>query len=65
MIDDADIDPRELSSRRYGDDSTPLVALVHDKAYSRGGLTSQGRTNSESYAAFVRRAQKEFKRERD
>lgn len=58
VIDDRDIDQREFESRR-GDDSTPLMALVHDKAYSRGGLTSVSRTASESYAAFVRRARKE------
>lgn len=58
MIDDEPIDSREFESRR-GHDTTPLMALVHDKPYSRGGLTSVGRTNSESYAAFVRRARKE------
>ena len=59
VIDDRPIDIREIESRR-GDDSTPLMALVHDKPYSRGGLTSVSRTVSESYAAFVRRARKEF-----
>lgn len=60
MIDDRDIDTRELA-KRYGNDTTPIMALVHDQPYSRGGLTSEGRTNSESYAAFVRRARKEFR----
>ena len=30
VIDDRPIDIREIESRR-GDDSTPLMALVHDK----------------------------------
>lgn len=59
-IEDGDIDPKDLQARG-GNDSTPLISLVHDKHYSRGGLTSESRTASSSYQAFVRRAQKEFK----
>jgi predicted transcriptional regulator len=61
MIDDRDIEHEEIVTRRPADDTTPLVSLVRDQPYTRGGLTSQGRTSSESYAAFVRRAQKEFR----
>lgn len=61
VIDDGHLDRSEFDKRGRGNDDTPLVALVRDQPYTRGGLTSIGRTNSESYAAFVRRAQKEFK----
>jgi hypothetical protein len=54
MIEDADIDRREFESRR-GDDSTPLMALVRDQPYVRGKLTSEGRTASREYQAFLKR----------
>jgi hypothetical protein len=54
VIDDADIDHREFESRR-GDDSTPLMALVRDQPYVRGKLTSEGRTTSREYQAFLER----------
>ena len=38
-----------------GDDSTPLVALVRDQPYGRGSLTSEGRTASREYQAFLER----------
>jgi hypothetical protein len=54
VIDDEEIDQRELNSRP-GNDSTPLVALVRDQTYSRGKLTSEGRTASREYQAFLER----------
>jgi hypothetical protein len=54
MIDDDDIDKREFESRR-GNDSTPLMALVRDQPYVRGMLTSEGRTASREYQAFLER----------
>jgi hypothetical protein len=38
-----------------GEDSTPLVALVRDQPYGRGSLTSEGRTASREYQAFLER----------
>ena len=52
-VDDDDIDQREFDSRR--NDTTPLMALVRDKPYSRGTLTSEGRTASREYQAFLER----------
>lgn len=57
--DDAEVDEREFDSRR--NDTTPLMAFVHDKPYSRGGLTSQGRTASLEYQAFLERNRRERK----
>lgn len=51
--DDERVDQREFDSRR--DDTTPLMALVRDKPYSRGTLTSEGRTASREYQAFLER----------
>lgn len=58
MIDDGHLDASDIDRRRYGNDTTPLMALVPDQPYSRGVLTSTGRTASESYLAFLRRAKK-------
>lgn len=52
-VGDEDIDQREFDSRR--DDTTPLMALVRDKQYCRGSLTSEGRTASREYQAFLER----------
>ena len=52
-VDDDEIDQREFDSRR--NDTTPLMALVRDKPYSRGTLTSEGRTASREYQAFLER----------
>lgn len=52
-VDDDEIDHREFDSRR--NDTTPLMALVRDKPYSRGTLTSEGRTASREYQAFLER----------
>jgi hypothetical protein len=54
MTDDEDIDKREFESRR-GNDSTPLMAFVRDQPYSRGKLTSEGRTASRAYQDFLER----------
>lgn len=51
--DEEDIDQREFDSRRS--DTTPLMALVRDKQYCRGSLTSEGRTASREYQAFLER----------
>jgi hypothetical protein len=56
-MDEADeehVDGREFDSRR--NDTTPLMALVRDPQYSRGMLTSQGRTASAQYQAFLQRS---------
>ena len=53
MIEDADIDKRDLQSR--GDDSPPLYSYVRDKPYKRGELTSTARTASESYMRFLKK----------
>lgn len=52
-VDDEDIDQREFDSRR--NDTTPLMALVRDQPYVRGKLTSEGRTASREYQAFLER----------
>jgi len=52
-VDDDEIDHREFDSRRT--DTTPLMALVQDKPYCRGTLTSEGRTASREYQAFLER----------
>lgn len=58
------IDESLLLSRRCGNDTTPLVSMVPDQPYSRGVVTSQGRTNSPQYMAFLKRARDEAKRAR-
>jgi hypothetical protein len=55
MADDDEIDRREFDDVAVGDDSPPLMNLVHDKPYCRGTLTSQGRTASREYQAFLER----------
>jgi hypothetical protein len=55
MSEDDHIDRADLE-RRGGDDSPPLMNLVHDKPYVRGSLTSLGRTNSEAYLRFLKRS---------
>lgn len=40
---------------RYGDDTPPVFASVRDDNYSRGSLTSQPRTASPAYVAFLQR----------
>lgn len=57
-------DERALLSQRCGNDTTPLVSLVRDEAYTRGTVTSTGRTNSPQYMAFLKRAREEAKRGR-
>ena len=52
-VDDDEIDQREFDSRR--NDTTPLMALVRDKQYCRGTLTSEGRTASREYQEFLER----------
>lgn len=54
MSDEPPIDPREFP-QKAGDDTTPIMALVRDQPYSRGGITSESRTASPSYAAFLKR----------
>lgn len=44
-----------LDPGRHGNDSTPLMALVREKQYCRGTLTSEGRTASREYQAFLER----------
>lgn len=44
-----------LDPGRHGNDSTPLMALVRDQQYVRGKLTSEGRTASREYQAFLER----------
>jgi hypothetical protein len=46
---------RAQAALGLGDDSTPLVALVRDQPYARGSLTSEGRTASREYQAFLER----------
>lgn len=53
--DEPPVDPRELASKA-GDDTTPIMALVRDQPYARGGITSESRTASPAYAAFLKRA---------
>jgi hypothetical protein len=55
MADDDEIDRREFDDVAVGDDSPPLMNLVHDKPYCRGTLTSQGRTASRQYQEFLER----------
>lgn len=51
------------NSINYGDDSPPLVGKVQDPPPSHWGkLTSQGKTASRSYLAFVMRAAKDADR---
>ena len=52
------IDPREFP-QRAGDDTTPIMALVRDQPYGRGGITSEGRTTSQAYLDFVKRAREQ------
>lgn len=59
MQSDDAIDEREFDSRR--NDTTPLMALVQDKPYCRGTLTSQGRTASREYQQFLERNRRERK----
>lgn len=58
VTDDAPIDPREFA-QRAGDDTTPIMALVRDQPYSRGGITSESRTASQVYLDFVQRAKEQ------
>ena len=44
-----------LDSVQHGNDSTPLMAIVRDPAYCRGVLTSECRTASKEYRAFLER----------
>lgn len=48
-----------LDPGRHGNDSTPLISLVQDKAYCRGTLTSQGRTASREYQELLERNRRE------
>lgn len=52
---------REIRGIRGGHDSTPLVALVPEDPYRRGSITSQARTASEQYQAFLKRSTREAK----
>lgn len=53
-IRDDHIDARDLP--RYGDDTPPLMALVPEPPPSHWGkLTSQSRTNSPQYMAFLKK----------
>lgn len=54
MTDEEHPDAKEFESRR-GNDTTPLISMVRDKQYSRGMLTSQGRTASRAYQEFLER----------
>jgi len=56
--DEPPIDPREFA-QKAGDDTTPLVALVRDQPYGRGGITSESRTASQAYLDFVQRAKEQ------
>lgn len=51
-------DQEEFDSHRTND-TTPLMALVRDAPYSRGCVTSQGRTASVEYQEFLKRARNE------
>ena len=44
-----------LGEVKYGNDSTPLMTFVRDQSYCRGTLTSEGRTASREYQAFLER----------
>jgi len=55
MATEDEIDRREFDDVATGDDSPPLMNLVRDKPYCRGTLTSQGRTASREYQAFLER----------
>jgi hypothetical protein len=50
-----DDDTGELRGIRAANDTTPLVSLVRDDQYSRGKVTSQGRTASLAYQQFLER----------
>jgi hypothetical protein len=52
------VDPREIAARD-SNDTTPLFAYVRDKPYVRGCMTSQSRTASAEYQAFLERARNE------
>jgi len=52
------IDPREFP-RGAADDTTPIMALVRDQPYVRGGITSQSRTASQAYVEFLKRAREQ------
>ena len=52
---ESDEDVRRSLYMPAGDDTTPLVALVRDQPYGRGSLTSEGRTASREYQAFLER----------
>lgn len=54
VTDEPAIDPREFP-QKAGDDTTPIMALVRDQPYSRGGITSESRTASPAYTAFLKR----------
>jgi len=54
-MDEEDIDARRDFETRRGNDSTPLISLVRDQPYVRGKLTSEGRTASREYQAFLER----------
>lgn len=56
--DDLPVDQKEFDSHRTND-TTPLMALVRDVPYSRGCLTSESRTASAEYQAFLERARNE------
>jgi hypothetical protein len=44
-----------LGEVKHGNDSTPLMNIVRDPAYCRGTLTSESRTASREYMAFLER----------
>lgn len=52
---------RLVTDKPIGNDSTPLVALVADDHYCKGTITSQGRTASPQYQAFLARARSKQK----
>jgi hypothetical protein len=53
-IRDDHIDARDLP--RYGGDTAPLMTLVPEPPPSHWGkITSQGRTNSPQYQAFLKK----------
>ena len=47
--------------RRYGDDTPPLFSSVRDQPYCNGCLTSQARTMSPQYLAFLARHREKLK----
>lgn len=59
MSDDNQAVPTE--TRRYGDDTPPLFSSVRDQPYSRGCMTSQARTMSPQYIAFLKKHSKEVR----